>query len=69
MLAVLSDEMSWGDEEAVDQCQETVSPAGSDVMLPTEQPHWLASRDGHPRPEVIVLGEAKPVPAVHAYIK
>lgn len=64
LLTVVSGDMSWGDGDTVDPAAEQVYPAGSFLILPPGEMHWLAARGDAVRLQLVVLDDETPVPAI-----
>ena len=69
LVTVISGDLSWGDGDAVDESRETRYPAGSVLVLPAGQMHWVAARGGPVRLQLIVLDDEPPVPAIAAQVQ
>ncbi len=64
LLTVISGDMSWGDGDTVDPAAEQVYPAGSFLLLPPGEMHWLAARGDAVRLQLVVIDDETPVPAI-----
>lgn len=64
LITVIAGDLSWGDGDTVDPAQEVLYPAGSILLLPAGQMHWLAARDADLRLQLVVLDDETPVPAL-----
>lgn len=69
LLTVVSGDMSWGDGDTVDPAAEQVYPAGSFLLLPPGEMHWLAARTDAVRLQLVVLDDETPVPAIAELLK
>lgn len=69
LLTVLSGEVSWGDGETIVESEEKLYPAGSLLVIPAGDSHWLAARSGDVRLQLIVLDDEKTVPGITAQLK
>lgn len=66
LITVVSGTLFWGDGDTVDPAAEIAYPAGSFLLLPAGQMHWVAARDGAFRLQLVVLDDEVPVPALAA---
>lgn len=66
LITVVSGTLYWGDGDTVDPAAEIAYPAGSFLLLPAGQMHWVATRDGALRLHLVVLDDEVPVPALAA---
>lgn len=69
LLTVISGDMSWGDGDTVDPAAERIYPAGSFLLLPPGEMHWLAARGDAVRLQLVVLDDETPVPAIADLLK
>lgn len=69
LLTVISGDMSWGDGDTVDPAAEQIYPAGSFLLLPPGEMHWLAARSDAVRLQLVVLDDETPVPAAAALLE
>lgn len=64
LITVVSGTLYWGDGDTVEPASERVYPAGSFLVLPAGQMHWVAARDSALRLQLVILDDETPVPAI-----
>lgn len=66
LITVVAGDLYWGDGDTVDPAKERHYPAGSILLLPAGQMHWVAARDNAVRLQLVILDDEAPVPGVSA---